>query len=166
MNTAELDPVVVRGYCGEGWEKPDRDTLARPFAEGAKARAIVDFCAREGLAAYFLDAGGRVIIANEAASAVESDGLSIEWGELRARGEGANAAFRAALVMAIATRSIKPMTESIEVRDSSDASVFLTCLGYRNASPVQRLKAVVLVSHDRAPRVEKVKALTDLLLRG
>lgn len=166
MNLAELDPVVIRGLSGNRRRIPAQDTLVTPFSEGAKARAIVDFCAREGLAAYFLDAGGRVIVANAAASAIGSDGLSIEWGEFRAKDENTDFALKAAVATAVAGGAMKRSPGTVEIRDGSGASVFLTCLRYQNASPFQKLKAVVLIGRDRAVPLAKRKALVDLLVRG
>ena len=168
LDTAELDPVVVRGFRGDERSTPEHDALATPFAEGAKARAIVDLCDREGLAAYFLGPGGRVIHVNAAAGCRPVAGLTIRWGQLHAADPAQEAALQDAIVRATSPEAIEPVVEAgaVEISDAFGDPSFLLCFAYPNRSPFQMLRAVVAVSRDRVLPARQAETLVGLLRQG
>ena len=160
-----LDRVVVDGFRRGIPAAPNDDMVAAPFAEGGKARAIVDLCARLGLPAVFIDQQGQVFHATEQVQAFLGPQLDLRAGELVARSRAATDRIQDAVSQALC--AIGPDSGRRHVKLGSSVSpLHLTVLDYPSLSSSQLLKAVVILERRPGEQGDGLEALATLLGRG
>lgn len=119
--------------------EPDDDQATAPLRAGMRARAIADACAKLGLAAILIDATGRVLHVGPAAAVLLKGDLALAAGHLVGSSRLMNRAVQRAVMAALGT--------SQDEGDASPASAAVTITGlqYRDPSPFQLLRGVLVL---------------------
>lgn len=138
--------------------EPDDDQATAPMRAGMRARAIADACAKLGLAAILIDATGRVLHVGPAAAALLKGDLALAAGHLVGSSRLMNRAVQRAVTAALGTTS----------QDEGDASpagagVTITGLQYRDPSPFQLLRGVLVLGRKGDRSLAGLASLQGLL---
>ena len=156
-----LDPAQAQGT-----KRLDRNdaTVDDPSAmiaileAGARARAVADAFAANGLAAILLDAAGRVLHVGLLAESLFGDSLRLEAQHLVGRDGFANRAIETALNGVLGGAESRSIDGPVVVV-REDGGLVMTAVAYRETSPVQLLRAVVLIGIDETLLRERLHAL-------
>lgn len=162
--TEKLETVVVDGFRRGTPDTAKDDEFAAPFAEGGKARAIVELCMRLRLPAVFIDQQGRAFHASAEAQPYLGGALDLRAGQLVARNAGATA--RVEDVISQALCAMGPDAYRRRLKLGTAFPVYLTVVDYPNLSPCQLLKAVVVLGRDADEHEGGIDALADMLDHG
>jgi hypothetical protein len=155
----QLDPVTSAGLCLGSDVAIERDPVAAPFLEGARARAIADLCDRLLLPALLLERTGQVLLESRHAKPYLQGAVRLEQGRLRAAIRSAERPLMLALRRALDESPTTPCPIRVRV----DASLILLAYRYRNESPYQLVKGVIVLTGDEAAISEGLLGLSELL---
>lgn len=161
---AKLDTVVVDGFRRGIPDTAKDDGFAAPFAEGGKARSIVELCARLRLPAVFIDQQGRAFHASAEAQPYLGGAIDLRAGQLVARSVGATARIEDVISQALC--AMGPDSSRRRLKLGAASPVHLTVVDYPNLSPCQLLKAVVVLGRGADEHEDGIDALVDMLDRG
>lgn len=166
IQTVPLDAVVLDGYRRGIPSDAAEDGVAAPFAEGGKARTIVRLCADLGLPAVFVDQQGRVFHASAEAAGLlgRQTTIAIRSGVLVGRTPASTARIEDVVSQALCAMGPGATRRSLRVGTSDP--IHLTVIDYPNPSPVQLLKAVVVLERRAGECEDDVDVLVGLLDRG
>lgn len=117
------------------------DEATAPIRAGRRARAVADACRKLGLAVILIDRTGRVLHASAAATAMLGDGLSLAAGHL----VGSSRAFNQAVQQAV-TAAVSEDGDDHHAGTRTGGTVIVTGLPYRDVSPLQLLRGVLLLA--------------------
>ena len=162
--TAKLDRVVVDGFRRGIPAAPTDDSLAAPFAEGGKARAIVELSAQFRLPAVFVDQRGRAFHASAEVIPLLGGAVDLRSGELVARTPAATERIRDVVSQALCAAG--PEAGCRRVKIGKDAPVHLSVLDYPTLSTSQLLKAVIVIERTPGEHRAGIDALAALLGQG
>lgn len=120
--------------------KRDDDQSAAPIKAGMRARAIADACEKLELGAVLIDATGRVLHVGAMAASMLRDDLRLASGHLVGSSRAINQAVQRAVSIAV----------GLSGPDNADAgadspAVTITGLPYRDSSPFQLLRGVLVI---------------------
>lgn len=118
----------------------DVDQATAPIRAGMRARAIADACGTLGLAAILIDATGRVLHVGPAAAAMLKDDLVLAAGHLVGSSRLMNRVVQRAVTAVIGTRG-----GDQDASFPEDSAVTVTGLQYRDPSPHQLLRGVLVL---------------------
>ena len=151
MRVAASDPSDVQ-TGGRLALSGDRAAAAVIMAAGARARAAADACEAIGLGAVLLDASGRVLHVGSAAAALFGRTLRVQSENLIGADPVSNRAIEAVLgpVLGVPHPGTRPGSLPVEHLDSQGTLV-VAAVPFRDESPVQLLRAVLLIG--RSPEV-------------
>lgn len=133
---------------------PNLDEVAAPIRAGMRARAIADACERLLLPAVLIDAGGRVLHVGRHAKSLLGGRVTLVAEHLVGRTPAARRAVQDAVSMALGADENAP-------RASKGIAVGLS---YREVSPLQRLRGIVVLGpfdRDLRRRLTALRALLD-----
>ena len=160
-----VDQVVLEGLS-RGLPALQSDDLVAPFAEGAKARHIVDLCAALGLPAVFLDGTGRVFHMGALAGGMMRPTVAVRSGHLIAANPGANDRVQDTVSKALCAMGGQATRRTVSIRESGRQPLHLIAIDYPSQSPAQLLKVVVVVTRDPLGTRADVATLTRHLNNG
>lgn len=136
----------------------DDDQATAPIKAGIRARAIADACEKLGIGAILIDATGRILHVCTMAASMLTQDLRLESGHL----VGSSRAINQAVQRAVST-AVGATGPHIAAAGAVGPAVTITGLPYRDPSPFQLLRGVLVIGHGGRRLDAGVMSLQGLL---
>jgi hypothetical protein len=156
-----LHPAILDGFERgiASWPRPDG--LAAPFAEGGKARDIVELCTRLHLPAIFLDRDGKAFFASSDVAGYLDREIEVEDGQLFTDTGRGTALLQEAVSRAVC--ALDEVASRRAIKLGGHRPIYATILDYPNRSEYQLLKVIVVLGRVAGDHHREIDALEQML---